>query len=41
VLRVLKAWVDPSRKRPRTIHHLDRGVFMVAGRTIRLPSRMK
>jgi flavin reductase (DIM6/NTAB) family NADH-FMN oxidoreductase RutF len=41
VLEVLKAWIDPARKRPRTIHHLGRGVFMVAGRTIALPSRMK
>ena len=41
VLQVLKAWIDPSRKRPRTIHHQGRGVFMVAGRTIRLPSKMK
>lgn len=41
VLEVLKAWVDPSMKRPRTIHHLGRGTFMVAGRTIRLPSKMK
>jgi flavin reductase (DIM6/NTAB) family NADH-FMN oxidoreductase RutF len=30
-----------SRKRPRTIHHMGRGVFMVAGRTLRVPSRMK
>jgi len=28
-------------KRPRTIHHLGRGEFMVAGRTITLPSKMK
>ena len=41
VLQVHKAWIDPARKRPRTIHHMGRGVFMVAGRTIRLPSRMK
>jgi flavin reductase (DIM6/NTAB) family NADH-FMN oxidoreductase RutF len=41
VLQVLKAWIDPARKRPRTIHHMGRGVFMVAGRTLRLPSRMK
>jgi len=39
VLRVVKAWVDPKRRRPRTIHHMGRGVFMVAGRTIRLPSK--
>lgn len=41
ILKVLKAWIDPSKKDPRTIHHLGRGTFMVAGRTIKLPSRMK
>jgi hypothetical protein len=41
ILEVLKAWVDPSRRNPRTIHHLERGSFMVAGRTIRLPSKKK
>lgn len=41
ILEVLKAWIDPSRKRPRTIHHLGKGAFMVAGRTIKLPSKMK
>ena len=38
VLEVVKAWIDPRRKRPRTIHHQGEGVFMVAGRTIHLPS---
>ena len=41
ILEVLKAWIDRSRKHPRTIHHLGRGAFMVAGRTIKLPSKMK
>ncbi|KPK72072.1 MAG: flavin reductase [Acidithiobacillales bacterium SM23_46] len=41
VLEVLKAWIDPAEKNPRTLHHRGRGVFMVAGRTIKLPSRMK
>jgi len=41
ILEVIKAWIDPSRKTPRTIHHLGRGVFVVAGRTIILPSKMK
>lgn len=41
IVQVLKAWIDPSKKNPRTIHHRGRGVFMVAGRTIKLPSRMK
>lgn len=41
VLEVVKAWIDPSIKAPRTLHHQGRGAFMVAGDTIRLPSRMK
>ena len=41
ILEVSKAWIDPSRKAPRTIHHLGKGTFMVAGRTITLPSKMK
>jgi flavin reductase (DIM6/NTAB) family NADH-FMN oxidoreductase RutF len=41
VLEVVKAWVDSSRKNPRTLHHLGMGAFMVAGKTIKLPSRMK
>ncbi|MGD0887286.1 MAG: flavin reductase family protein [Thermodesulfovibrionales bacterium] len=41
ILEVLKAWTDPSRIDPRTIHHLGRGVFMVAGEVIKLPSKMK
>ena len=39
VLEVVKAWVDPAKKRPRTIHHQGQGEFMVAGRTIKLPSK--
>lgn len=41
VLEVLKAWIDPAEKNPRTLHHRGRGVFMVAGKTIKLPSKMK
>lgn len=41
ILEVIKAWIDPSKKPPRTIHHLGRGAFMVAGKTITLPSKMK
>ena len=40
VLDVCKAWIDPAVRAPRTIHHRGRGEFMVAGRTIRLRSRM-
>jgi flavin reductase (DIM6/NTAB) family NADH-FMN oxidoreductase RutF len=41
IFEVLKAWIDPTRKHPRTIHHLGKGAFMVAGKTIKLPSKMK
>jgi flavin reductase (DIM6/NTAB) family NADH-FMN oxidoreductase RutF len=41
ILQVLKAWIDPARKHPRTIHHRGRGAFMIAGKTIKLRSRMK
>ena len=41
VLEAIKAWVDPARKHPRTLHHLGEGRFVVDGRTITLPSRMK
>jgi flavin reductase (DIM6/NTAB) family NADH-FMN oxidoreductase RutF len=38
ILQVVQAWVDPARKNPRTIHHQGEGEFMVAGRTLHLPS---
>jgi flavin reductase (DIM6/NTAB) family NADH-FMN oxidoreductase RutF len=41
ILEVLKAWIDPLRKHPKTIHHIGRGAFMVAGKTIQLASKMK
>ncbi len=41
ILEVVKAWIDPAKKQPRTLHHRGRGVFMMAGKTIRLPSKMK
>ncbi|MBS1243110.1 MAG: flavin reductase-like, FMN-binding, partial [Nitrospirae bacterium] len=41
VLEVLKAWIDPSKKDPRTIHHRGKGMFMIGGKTIKLPSKMK
>lgn len=41
VLEVVKAWIDPKVKNPRTLHHRGMGAFMVAGETIKLPSRAK
>jgi flavin reductase (DIM6/NTAB) family NADH-FMN oxidoreductase RutF len=38
VLEVVRAWVDPARKAPQTLHHRGYGVFMVAGREIRVSS---
>jgi flavin reductase (DIM6/NTAB) family NADH-FMN oxidoreductase RutF len=41
VLEVVKAWIDPKARAPRTLHHRGRGEFMVAGRTLRLSSKAK
>jgi flavin reductase (DIM6/NTAB) family NADH-FMN oxidoreductase RutF len=40
VLEVLKAWIDPAQKNPKTIHHRGYGSFAVDGETIKLKSRM-
>ncbi len=41
IVEVIKAWVDPAVKSPRTIHHLGNGNFMIAGEKIKLKSKMK
>ncbi len=41
VMEVVKAWIDPSCKAPRTLHHRGYGLFMVAGDTLTLPSKMR
>ncbi|MBN2188144.1 MAG: flavin reductase family protein [Chitinispirillaceae bacterium] len=41
VLEALAAWVDPRVKSPKTIHHLGKGKFMVAGRTFTPPASVK
>jgi flavin reductase (DIM6/NTAB) family NADH-FMN oxidoreductase RutF len=41
VLEVGKAWIDTAVKKPRTIHHLGWGRFMVAGETIKFRSKMR
>lgn len=40
ILKVLKAWIDPVQKKPKTIHHQGYGVFVVDGETIKLKSKM-
>ena len=41
VLEVLKAWVDPKQRNPKTIHHRGYGRFVVDGAVIRLKSKMR
>jgi flavin reductase (DIM6/NTAB) family NADH-FMN oxidoreductase RutF len=41
ILEVLKAWIDPVQKKPKTIHHHGYGTFVVDGETIKLRSRMR
>ena len=41
ILEVLKAWIDPVQKNPKTIHHHGYGKFVVDGATITLKSRMR
>ena len=40
ILEVLKAWMDPAQKNPKTIHHHGYGRFAVDGEMIRLQSKM-
>jgi flavin reductase (DIM6/NTAB) family NADH-FMN oxidoreductase RutF len=39
ILEVVKAWIDPGKTLPKTIHHLVADKFMVAGRTISVQSK--
>ena len=39
VVEVVKAWRDPLRRDPKTLHHHGYGVFVVDGETITLPSQ--
>ncbi len=41
VVEVVKAWVDPAQKNPKTIHHRGYGTFVVDGKTIKLQSKMR
>lgn len=41
IMQVVYAWYRPARGPLRTLHHLGRGEFMIAGRTRHLPSHAK
>lgn len=40
IFKVLKAWADASVRNPATFHHRGGESFMVAGKTIKLSSKM-
>lgn len=41
VVEVVKAWINPALENSRTIHHLGKDDFMVAGEKIKIGSKMK
>ena len=41
ILEVLKAWIDPAQKHPKTIHHQGYGTFVVDRAAIKLKSKMR
>lgn len=41
ILEVLKAWIGPAQKHPKTIHHQGHGRFVVDGPRITLKSAMR
>jgi flavin reductase (DIM6/NTAB) family NADH-FMN oxidoreductase RutF len=41
IAEVVQAWVDPKVKQPQTIHHYGDDNFMVAGKHIKIKSKMK
>jgi len=40
VLEVLKAWIDPVQPKPKTIHHIGNGAFVVDGEVVHFESRI-
>lgn len=41
ILEVVEAWIRPTTKRALTIHHTGFGKFVIDGRVIKLPSKMR
>ncbi|WP_375161822.1 flavin reductase family protein [Bradyrhizobium sp. RDT46] len=41
VLEVLRAWIDPAQKSPKTLHHRGYGSFTVDGAMIKTKSKMR
>jgi flavin reductase (DIM6/NTAB) family NADH-FMN oxidoreductase RutF len=41
ILEIVKAWITPSHKRQRTMHHCGDGVFIVDGKVVKIASKKK
>lgn len=41
ILEAVKAWIATAKKRQRMLHHCGNGVFVVDGKTIKIPSKKK
>ena len=41
VLEVLRAWIDPAQKTPKTLHHRGYGSFTVDGGMIKTKSKKR
>lgn len=41
IMEVMKAWIDPAQKNPKTIHHRGYGSFIVDGAILKLKSKMR
>lgn len=41
ILKVVKAWLNPSAKNRKTLHHSGTGLFVIDGKKIKLPWKLK
>lgn len=41
ILKGLKSWIDPSKSKPKTIHHEGKGTFIVATKRVKIKSKVK
>lgn len=41
VVEVVNAWMNPAVKNPQTLHHIGKENFMIAGKRIRVKSKIK
>ena len=37
ILKAVKAWIDPSQKKPVSLHHQGKGVFNISNKKIKVP----